>query len=44
VQGRKELEIYPFLTPGVEIKKFNLCGIFTVAILSRFSNTAAVAR
>jgi hypothetical protein len=38
------LENYPFLMPGAEIKKFNLCGIFTVALLSRLSNTAAVAR
>jgi hypothetical protein len=36
------LENYPFLTPSVEIKKASLYGVSTRAILSRFSNTAAV--
>jgi hypothetical protein len=33
---------YPFLTPCVEIKKANLYGVSTGAILGRFSNAAAV--
>jgi hypothetical protein len=36
------LENYLFLTSWVEIKKSNLYGISTGAILGRFSNTAAV--
>jgi hypothetical protein len=36
------LENYPFLTPCVEVKKANLYGVSTRAILGRFSNAAAV--
>jgi len=36
------LENYPFLTPCVEIKKANLYGVSTGAILGRFSKAAAV--
>jgi hypothetical protein len=36
------LETYAFLTPGVEIKKANLYGASTGAVLVRLSNAAAV--
>jgi hypothetical protein len=39
---KRVLENYPFLTPRVEIKKANLHGVSTGAILGRFSNAAAV--
>jgi hypothetical protein len=38
------LENYPFLTPCVEIKKVNLYGVSSGAILGRFSNAAAKGR
>ena len=36
------LENYAFLTPGMEIKKANLYGASTGAVLVRFSNAATV--
>jgi hypothetical protein len=33
---------YTLLTPGVEVKKANLYGVSTEAILGRVSNAAAV--
>ncbi len=39
---RRGLENYTFLTPCVEIKKANLYGAATGAILGRFSNAVAL--